>query len=164
MRIHYYTAVRNKIEYRHLRGGSLLEHWLASVATFTALVAVAGAAFNYCFPSAHSLVIHIPVVAFLALFQYYTLIFCNGWMLALFCLDDRRWKLVFTICFVYTFGSTVYVLLQPWFFTCWWLCGSSALWAAYFVYSRFHFLRDESPVGGIGFYRAGLRFGGLSHL
>jgi hypothetical protein len=150
MKLRYYTAARRKIDFHTVPFCAGLEHWLARGGVYTVLLAMAAAVMRDFFPSIHSGVIRIPLITLVAAFQYNALIFCNGWMLALFFHYNQHWKLVFGSCFVYTFGSTVYtvyVLLQPWFFECWWPCGTAALW-----------LIRLWPV--VGYTRPGIRAGG----
>src|SRR5258708_3042708 len=162
MKIYYYSQTVGKITHRRVGLLPFLIHWLEKVAKYGPLVATGDAFLDDFFPAGLPIHVRDAVVIIMAYLLYNALVFCNGWMIALSWRDSPGWKIIFAGCFIYTFGATatgVYMLLQTHFPSHPMICINVAFWVAHFVYTRFHFLRDQaSPTCGAIFKR-GLRTG-----
>jgi hypothetical protein len=165
MKIYYYSHAVGKVKHRPVGLLPFLIHWLEKIAKFAPLIATADAFLYQFFPAGLPIHLRDAVILILAFVLYNALIFCNGWMIALAGNGDPDWKVIFSGCFIYTNGATAisaYRLLQPHFPTYPMISVIMALWVAYFVYTRFHFMRDEAPPVCAWIYKAGFRTGGYN--
>ncbi|HEX3935686.1 MAG TPA: hypothetical protein VHW43_13460 [Puia sp.] len=163
MKIYYYSEAVGMIKHRRVGLLPFLIHWLEKVAKYAPLVATGDAFLYDFFPVGLPVHVRYAAIIILAYVLYNALVFCNGWMIALASRESPDWKIIFGGCFIYTFGATaisVYMLLQRYFPAHPMICVNIALCLAYFVYTRFHFLKDEAPPACAWIYKAGLRTGG----
>jgi hypothetical protein len=160
MKIYYYTEAIGRIEYRRVSFLGYLGHLLTKAVKFAVPAATGYAAFYDFLPVTLPLTVRIAVIGIMGSVLYNSLVFCNGWMIGLFWKKDPDWKIIYNGCLIYTYGSSmigICMLLQQHFPTHPLICAFVAACVAYFVYTRYQFLKDEAPPACIGFYKAGLR-------
>ena len=160
MKIYYYTEERGKVECRRVGLLSYLGHWFLKGVKLTPGI-VQGEALLYDFlPRVLPTEVRVIVISFMAALVSNTLVFCNGWMLALYWKGNSYWKLIYYGCLVYVInaaGTGAYMLLAPHFPRYPVYCSVASMWIGILVYLQFRFMRDEAPVACIWFYKAGLR-------